>query len=108
MNSANRVTRKIARKIHSDQKPRRLRQKLSSRRRVSGVIFRPRKRSAVGGARWVGAGGASEAKSPAPFASSPSPSSPDLIRGSAGPSLCPPCGERERASGDAVFTIALL
>jgi hypothetical protein len=50
MNSAKRVTKKAARKIHSDQNPRRLRQKLSSRRRVSGVILKPKKRSAAGSA----------------------------------------------------------
>jgi hypothetical protein len=38
MNSANNDTMKSARKIHSDQKPRRFARKASSRRRVSDEI----------------------------------------------------------------------
>src|SRR5262249_44729813 len=43
ISSANRVTPNTARKIHSDQTPRLLARKLSRRRRVSGVMRRPRK-----------------------------------------------------------------
>src|SRR5437016_3138516 len=50
MNSADKVMKNRARKIHSDQKPRRLRRKASSRRRVSGVIRQPTNRSGAGGA----------------------------------------------------------
>src|SRR5579872_3841972 len=41
MNSANRVMPKSARKIHSDQNPRRLARKLRSRRRTSGLSLMP-------------------------------------------------------------------
>src|SRR3977135_4081252 len=49
MNSANRLAMNRTRKIHKDQKPRRLARKLSSRRRVRGVIRRPRNVSPAGG-----------------------------------------------------------
>src|SRR5258708_19355508 len=45
-----RVTEKIGRKIHREQKPRRLARKLSSRRRISGVMRRPRKVRVAGDA----------------------------------------------------------
>src|ERR1051326_4277480 len=48
MNSEKRLTRKTARKIQSDQKPRRLARKFARRRRVSGVSRMKRKRCARG------------------------------------------------------------
>src|SRR5437588_4827825 len=49
MNSAKRLATNSTRKIHKDQKPRRLVRKLSSLRRVRGVIRRPRNVSPAGG-----------------------------------------------------------
>src|ERR1700722_3709962 len=46
ISSANRLSPNKAKKIHSDQKPRRLARKLRKRRRVSGVSRTPRTRSA--------------------------------------------------------------
>src|SRR5271156_2091660 len=46
ISSANRLTPNSTRKIHSDQKPRRLARKLRSRRRISGVSRTPSRRSA--------------------------------------------------------------
>ena len=54
MNSANRLTPNSTRKIHSDQNPRRFALKFSMRRRVIGVMRRPRNTSPAGGSSTPG------------------------------------------------------
>src|SRR5579875_2813815 len=91
MNSAGSVIANSARKIHSDQKPRRLRRKASSRRRVKGVTGKPRKRLPVA----IPALAAASRNSVMTSAQRPRPASPraEAIGG----------GGREEGGGEASF-----